>query len=93
MYRIPEFFHAVFETFCLKLTSSPDTHPTSLRKYSPVMREVSLSDTAAQTPGRRAVIQPEMRLAYWGMMASASPGEKLVSIKDHFKGFGKEAGG
>lgn len=37
-------------------------------------------------------MQPEMRLAYWGLMASASPGEKLVSIKDNFKGFGEEAG-
>lgn len=38
----------------------------------------------AQTQGRRRVMQPEMRLGYWGSMRSMSPGEKLGPIKDHF---------
>lgn len=36
-----------------------------------------------------AVIQPEMRLSYWGLMAIACPGENLVPIRDNFKGLGR----
>lgn len=46
--------------------------PTTVGLTSPERRCGLLS--APQTPGRRAVIHPEMRLSYWGVDGNRVPG-------------------